>query len=416
MSEKKYYASPRWSGELLDCSMPMTFDTYSECSYRCLYCFAFFQKSIGGSAKYYFHTNSVPVNVEAVKKIFIEKQGQFGPYVTERKVMQWGGMSDPFDENERKQGVSIELLKFFRSIEYPLSICTKAAWWTKDDRYIEQFKGAAHINLKVSIVTTDAAAARKVEVLAPSPEERLEVIKTAASWGIGGVTLRLRPFIIGLTDKTYIELIQRAAEAGASAVSTEFMCLEGRSKKARGRFDGMSRLLGFDVFQFYKMNSRVAGGYMRLNREIKKPYIEKMQEECHRFGMRFYVSDAHFKERCDNGSCCGLSENWNYSRGQFTEALLIAKQNGIVKFSDIAKNGEFLNNFPFGNAEGFNQSSSEKRAKYYGFSMLDYMRWNWNNVNGANSPYKYFDGILVPIGKDENGDVIYEYRDSANNL
>ena len=41
----KNYSSPRWTNEILDCSMPMTFDTYSQCSYRCLYCFAFYQKS-----------------------------------------------------------------------------------------------------------------------------------------------------------------------------------------------------------------------------------------------------------------------------------------------------------------------------------------------------------------------------------
>ena len=41
---KKDYASPRWSNEILDCSMPMSMDTYSKCAYNCLYCFAFFQK------------------------------------------------------------------------------------------------------------------------------------------------------------------------------------------------------------------------------------------------------------------------------------------------------------------------------------------------------------------------------------
>ena len=42
---KQDYGSPRWSGEICDCSMPLTFDTYSGCSYNCLYCFAYFQKS-----------------------------------------------------------------------------------------------------------------------------------------------------------------------------------------------------------------------------------------------------------------------------------------------------------------------------------------------------------------------------------
>ena len=42
---KQNYLSPRWSGEVCDCSMPVALDTYNTCSYNCLYCFAFFQKS-----------------------------------------------------------------------------------------------------------------------------------------------------------------------------------------------------------------------------------------------------------------------------------------------------------------------------------------------------------------------------------
>jgi hypothetical protein len=33
-----YYSSPRWTGELMDCSMPVTFDQYSNCSFGCIYC------------------------------------------------------------------------------------------------------------------------------------------------------------------------------------------------------------------------------------------------------------------------------------------------------------------------------------------------------------------------------------------
>ncbi len=36
-----YYVSPRWTYEILDCSMPMTFDTYSNCAFQCVYCFSF---------------------------------------------------------------------------------------------------------------------------------------------------------------------------------------------------------------------------------------------------------------------------------------------------------------------------------------------------------------------------------------
>lgn len=77
--------------------------------------------------------------------------------------------------------------------------------------------------------------------------------------------------------------------------------------------------------QFYKKYS-CSTGYLRLNRHIKEPFIRNMKNKCEEVGMRFYVSDAHFKELCCNGSCCGLPADWNYSRGQWCEALQIAKK------------------------------------------------------------------------------------------
>lgn len=407
----RYYSSPRWTGEILDCSMPMTFDTYSECSYRCLYCFSFFQKAIGDSGKNYLHTQARPVNATAIKKMFADPDStQFGAYIRNRVAMQWGGLADQFDENEREQGVTLELLRYFRKIKYPISFSTKAVWWSQDERYVKEFRGAKHFNLKVSIITRDDEKAKKMEVLVPSPTERLELIKRASSWGIGGVTLRLRPFILGLTDLTYLELINDAADAGATAVSTEFLCLEGRSaNKAKNRYDAMSKIVGFDLFEFYKDNSYKKSGYLRLNRDIKRKYFLAMKELCDRRGLRLYVSDAHYKELSCNGSCCGLDTSWNYSRGQFTEALLIAKRVGRVKWSDIEGGLDYAKNIPYPKMEGFNQGSVEGRAKFHSFSAKDYVRFNWNNVNGGQSPYKYFGGILRPDGYDEEGNVIYKY-------
>src|SRR5688572_29278763 len=42
--DEGFYGSPRWTYEILDCAMPMTFDTYSNCAHQCLYCFSFFQR------------------------------------------------------------------------------------------------------------------------------------------------------------------------------------------------------------------------------------------------------------------------------------------------------------------------------------------------------------------------------------
>ena len=107
MELKKNYTSPRWSMELLDCSMPMSFDTYSRCSYGCLYCFSFFQKS--HTVEGYLDGKVRSVNPGKVIHLFECIRGgvfdrlnstekQFIPYVRDGRIMQWGGLADEFDE------------------------------------------------------------------------------------------------------------------------------------------------------------------------------------------------------------------------------------------------------------------------------------------------------------------------------
>lgn len=54
--------------------------------------------------------------------------------------------------------------------------------------------------------------------------------------------------------------------------------------------------------------------------------------------------------------------------------------------------------------------SSEKRAHFDGMTMADYMRWLWNNPQSGQSPYKLFEGALVPIDKDEDGNLVYKFN------
>lgn len=195
-------------------------------------------------------------------------------------------------------------------------------------------------------------------------------------------------------------------------MSTEFMCVEQRSPTLKQWMPTFNELCGFDFMDFYKKFS-VSTGYLRLNRKVKEPFMRNMKQLCEELGMRFYVSDAHFKELCCNGSCCGLPASWNYSRGQWCEALQIAKNapGHIVRWEDVCKdiNG-LVSQFQWIRATGYNCNSSEKRAKFEGMTMADYMRWLWNNPQAGQSPYKLFEGALAPIGKDENDNLVYKYN------
>lgn len=420
------YCSPRWSGELTDCSMPMTFDQYDHCSYNCLYCFSFFQKGLKSfnplfnlRGTSYQTTKLRSVNPGIVCKMFsgIEtttQKKQFADYIRQRITFQWGGLCDPFDLYEKRYGVGFEILRHLSKLHYPICFSTKSTWWTEDDRYLELFKGEKNWNTKFSIINMDESVAYAIEKGVPDPATRLLAMRKISRICPGGVTLRLRPFIIGMSDidNQYIELIRKAKENGATAVSTEFFCLEDRAhQQTLARYKEMSDVLGFDIRQYYKLRSPGMSGYLRLNWKTKEPYFKKMRDLTHKLGMRFYVSDAHWKDLCDGGSCCGLPESWTYHKGQYTYLLQLAKQrkDHRVYWSDM-ENLDMYKTILYRYCEGFNTVGSRARTRRWNDNMYDYLLSIWNDPNKAKSPYKYFAGLFHPVGRDNDQNVIYEYK------
>jgi DNA repair photolyase len=388
----------------------VTFDQYNNCGYSCVYCFSAYQRATkAASAADYVRKVVRPVDIHAVKRIFTQPESSsFGEYVRRRMPIQWGGLSDPFCAFERRYGVGLKLLRFFRDIDYPICFSTKGTWWLRDPRYRDLFTGAKNWNVKVSIVTLDASAAAALERGVPTPHERLVAIEQIAAFQGGGATLRLRPFLVGITDPHHVDLIRQAGARGATALSTEFFCLERRSPVLRRLMPILDQLAHRDYLAFYKTYSS-GSGYLRLNRNLKRPFINEMEEAARAAGMRFYVSDAHFKERCDNGSCCGLPPSWDYSRGSFCEALVLCRQRGSVRWSDIDPNTAHLAAVRWDRAPGYNTSNTNRAAQFRGFSLRDYLRWLWNNPTAGQSPYVMSEGVMRPAALDEHGDVVYEF-------
>jgi len=321
--------------------------------------------------------------------------------------MQWGGLADQFDMFEKGHNISLDLMRFFAEINYPLSYSTKAVWWTKDDRYMDLVREQCdNWHFKVSIITKDAQKAKGIERMVPTPRERLEAIRRLSE-ADAPVTLRLRPYIPGMSDD-YKKLIAAAKQAGADSVTAEFFCLELRAdERLKGRYDEMSKVLGYDIYDFYKDKSS-GSGYLRLNYEYKEPVIRKMRQVAHKLGMRFYVSDADHKAKSDYTNCCGVPPDFNYNEGQFAEALQIAKrrEDGRVYWKDISSQlKRYTDHFEWANS--INTVNARNRSKYVGSTLYEYIKDLWNNPKDGKSPKSEFDNVLYPVGLDDENNVIY---------
>ena len=413
------YNSPRWTAEILDCSMPMSLDTYSVCAYGCLYCFAWFQKS--HTQKGYLERQVRSLDPAKVIGLFQQallgqdgglpkSLAQFCPYIRNRYVMQWGGLADPLDNYEKQHGVTLLLLRFFDSIDYPLSISTKGTWWTQDDRYMSLMAKHTHNwHVKVSIVCEDAPKARVIEGGVPAPDERLEAIRRLSKVGIP-VTLRLRPYIIGASED-WPYLISSAHEAGANSVTTEFLCLEARAdQRMRARYEAISRVVGYDVYRFY-MDHSPQHCYKRLAAELKRPVFARMASHAHKLGMRFHVSDAAGRDFNDYPNCCGVPPEWHSQTSHFGGAIYAAKHDGHVAFEQIEPGiKEVFDGILLNYAAGYNTISSKRRAQIKGLTISTWFRNKWNDTQSGTGLTRGYGGVLVPDGVDERGDIVFRYN------
>ena len=213
-----------------------------------------------------------------------------------------------------------------------------------------------------------------------------------------------------LKDRASAMAVAKAKEAGADSVTTEFFCMESRADdRLKARYAAMSEVLGYDIHQFYMENSKQQG-YKRLNRAIKAPIIHRMRELTHSLGMRFHVSDAFCRECNDACNCCGVPPEWGVSQtGNIGNAIIIAREKGFVTFSDVMESINKYFDFPWVGACGYNTGSNKARALLYDTTMAQWLRSNWNDTKKGTSPARAYGGVLVPDGKDENGDVIYRY-------
>lgn len=412
---KAIYHVPRMSYETPDCSMPLTFDTYSTCSYRCLYCFAWMEKAHNPAVKRRTEAGDLctKVNIEKLKKLFDGKANDqqsknfYNQFIKPKKVIQWGGLTDPFDEIEKDEGESLKLIKFFKDRNYPVRICTKGAKTLMRPEYIEAFRGSKNFIMMWTIITDNDEIAGKIEAGAPSPSDRFKAMKIYHDLGIEQI-IRIRPFLQGLTTNCWENLIRKAHDCGAEAISTEWLCIQRMAGiKVRERYEEMSNILGYDIFEYYKKLSNSSISYMRLNPKMKERYVNGMRNLCHELGMRFAISDPHFKHLNDTLSCCGLSDKWNFMTAPYNLALKIAKEKGVVYWKDIEKSLDWAKEI--GSKEVFLTRTKIDYRKRKIQSTKDYIRTMWNTTKKAGyCPYLYFAGYLEPIGKDENGDLIYK--------
>ena len=423
------YTSPRVSSEIPDCSMPLTFDQYTYCALGCLYCFAYTFKSTNPA----YTGREIPLGAINVQKMLDTMKGKYPDdpkwkcFYSRRFLLHWGGLADPFCGFEKKNRVGLELMRGLAEMKYPTLLSFKGPTIMEPEylALLRKYAKNRSFAFQSSIITNSDELSKQIEVGVPTTTQRLAMMKTLSNMGYWTI-LRLRPFIIGLSDDGLLELLERARDAGARAISCEFFAMDSRcSAGVKDRYDWIAQLVGVkDLHEyFHRLSPSERGGYMRLNRLVKEPYIKTIYKFCAENDMVCGISDPDFKELNTSGSCCGMPDEYpanpemcNWTHNQLTYHLKELRRQyhrtgvcGTIRFNDVYPDSEpYLTDRKLGqdNVSTIGTPNAERAL----FTQKLGLQERWNNLNSPACPRNYLHGKVMPDGVDNEGNLIYRYH------
>jgi len=183
---------------------------YRGCSHGCIYCYARpahaylgLSPGLDFETKLYFKPHA--------GRLLAAELGRKG---YQPKVIHIGGDTDPYQPDEKRLGVTRQVLEVLQRFRHPFSIITKSALILRDLDVLGEMGRAGLARAAVSITTLDRRLARSMEPRAATPERRVEAVRRLSEAGVPTIVM-FAPSIPALNDHEMEAVLERAAAAGA---------------------------------------------------------------------------------------------------------------------------------------------------------------------------------------------------------
>jgi len=190
---------------------PWTINPYRGCEFGCHYCYARYtheflelRESKQFEEKIYAKSRAAELLREELRR---RREG----------AIAIGTATDPYQPAERRFGITRSLLEVLAGERgREISITTKSDLVARDAELLREVGRRNVLHINVTVTTTDAELARKLEPRAPRPDLRLGAVAALAAAGLS-VGVFLNPILPGLTDgvANLDAVAAAAARAGA---------------------------------------------------------------------------------------------------------------------------------------------------------------------------------------------------------
>jgi DNA repair photolyase len=185
---------------------------YRGCLHGCAYCYARPSHEYLGFGAGADFERKIVVKLRAgelLREAF-EKKSWVG------EMILFSGNTDCYQPLEASYGLTRACLEVCLEYCNPLHIITKSALVERDADLLAELAALGSASVTVTIPFWDAAVARAIEPLVPTPKRRIEIVRRLSQRGIP-VSVNIAPLIPGLSDSDIVHVLEAAAEAGATS-------------------------------------------------------------------------------------------------------------------------------------------------------------------------------------------------------
>ena len=322
---------PKTGHELLTCYYPLRLDTYSGCVHDCKYCYAKELLEPRG----YWNPNIRPADINIIRNLFSKEQKDttINSAIYKKIPVRMGGLTDCFQEIERKFRISYDTLKILHENHYPYLIVTKSPLLAEKEYLDVLDKDLASI--QYTIVSLDENIIRRLEPGAPTIESRLQAIEILSKRGFY-VTGRISPIFPPKSNEEIEDLkkvIHVLKKHGVQHILIEF-------------FRGNDRMLDrvSSVYGELRPYMYRKGHYWRVKREIKDEIYHILARESRNLDLTFGICSDGDPIPCEidgiENKCCGIVKGWP-ANCVACELYKRSKERGEVSLSDFETDFSF---------------------------------------------------------------------------
>jgi DNA repair photolyase len=183
---------------------------YRGCLHGCAYCYARPTHEYLGFGAGADFERKIVVKLHAAQLLreAFEKQSWAG------ELILFSGNTDCYQPLESSYGLTRACLEVCREYKNPLHVITKSTLVERDADLLADLAAVGSASVTLTIPFWDAAVARAIEPLVPTPKRRMETVRRLSERGIP-VSVNIAPLIPGLSDRDIVQILEAAKVAGA---------------------------------------------------------------------------------------------------------------------------------------------------------------------------------------------------------